>query len=69
MLADPGGDRPPAPALALRRSSCRQCCHQLVLLRRAQERDARSRLVPDVFDAGEAMLGVVPDNESMRPIH
>jgi len=37
-LADPGGDRAPAPALALGGSSSRQCRCQLVLLRRTQER-------------------------------
>jgi len=61
-LADPGGDRPPAPALPLRCSSCRQCRHQLVLLHRSQERGAWSRLVPTVFDAVRSVLVVAPSD-------
>src|SRR5258708_39309687 len=59
-LADPGSGRPSAPAVALRRSSGLQCRHQLVLLRPTQERNARSRLVPEVFDAVGATLVVAP---------
>src|SRR5690349_12299230 len=66
-LADPGGDRPPAPAVAFRRSSGRQCRHQLVLLRRTQEGDARSSLMAQVFDAGGAMLVVAP-GDAPNPI-
>jgi hypothetical protein len=59
-LADPGGDGPPAPAVALGRGALCQRRHQLVLLRPTQERGAWSRLAPAVFDAVGAMLVVTP---------